>query len=271
MATMIVLVCPTSKATKNALLKNHDGIAGIESTLTRILQKLSHMNLSPANVCRDSTIRNVYTKEIVRRSEATESILEIDPQYWLKIQRDYEMRRILSYYHPESGKIVLKGGCNWCLCNVIHEILHSRSRFSRHPSPPWNAEFIVEGITELLTGWILMHEYPLCYKNWREIERSCFLKPYLPYVKLWLYLCTHRLAVPKIMGLYLDNTAPDPFQTLADLLCAEGLQGCGSVISNRNQVDIDQFGDELYEAFGSDFAEFRAANIRILDLDKCLS
>lgn len=266
---MIVLVCPRSKATKNALCENYHGIAGIQSTLIGILHKLSPVKLARANVCNDLMIRNVYTGEIIRKSVATESILEIDPGFWSKIRR-MDMRAILSYYDPSCGKIVLKGGCNWCLCNVIHEILHSRSPFSRHPCPPQNAGFVVEGITELLTGWTLMREFPSCYVDWHDVGQSCFLKPYMPYVKLWLYLCTNKIGISKIVDLYLDSTMRQPFVALRKLLCVEGLQGCGNAVSDENHADVDLFVDELYKAFGSDFAEFRGANIRILDLDKCL-
>jgi len=267
---MIVLVCQDSKANKNALYAKCRNIEGIQNTLLEKLQKLSGARLTPANTCKELVIRNVYSREIVKKSPASESILEIDPGLWHKIRRSAEMRVIPSFYQPSDGKIILKGGCNWCLCNVIHEVLHSRSPFSREPCPPMNTYFVVEGITELLTGWTLKHEFGSCYVNWHDLGQACFLGPYLKYVKLWLYLCTNKIGVSEIMNLYLDNKIRDPFAALAQLLCTEGLHGCGNALSDKNNVDAGVFIDGLYEVFGSDFAQFHGANIKTLDLDKCL-
>jgi hypothetical protein len=264
------LVCQYSKANKNTLCAKCGNIEGIQNTLLERLEKLSGARLAPANTCKELVIRNVYTREIVMKSPASESILEINPGLWTKIRRSAEMRIIPSFYQPSHGKIVLKGDCNWCLCNMVHEVLHSRSPFSRDPCPPMNTCFVVEGITELLTGWTLKHEFGSCYVKWHDLGQACFLGPYLKYVKLWLYVCTNKIGVSKIMNLYLDKEICDPFAALAQLLRNEELQGCGNALSDKNSADAGVFVDELYEAFGSDFAQFYGANIKTLDLEKCL-
>jgi hypothetical protein len=267
---MIVLVCKDSRANKNALYADCSNVEGIQRMLLDKLEKLSGAKLTPANTCKERAITNVYTGEIIKKSPASESIFEIDPVLWPKIRRSAEMRVIPSFYQPSDGKIILKGGCSWCLCNLIHEILHSRSPFSREPCPPLNTNFVVEGITELLTGWTLEHEFGACYANWHDLGQACFLGPYLKHVKLWLYLCRNKIGVSKIMNLYLDSNIRDPFVVLAELLRAEGLHGCGDSLSDRNNADASEFVDGLYEVFGSDFAQFYGANIKTLDLDKCL-
>ena len=113
--------------------------------------------------------------------------------------------RISSFYRPKCGKIFLKHD-NWRLCNFIHESLHSVSSLSKESFVATNLEFVTEGLTELLTGYVIKSVFRKCYGYWRSI-RPCFLVTYLDFVKIWFYLGT-KIRFRKIVSVYLDANLP---------------------------------------------------------------
>lgn len=90
-------------------------------------------------------------------------------------------------YMMSDGKVYLVKNM-WCIETVIHEILHSCSRFSTEPVLQKFLNWY-EGLTELLTGYIIFRELSDCYeKCFRPVGNLCQIT-YDPYVKLWVAFC----------------------------------------------------------------------------------
>ena len=86
----------------------------------------------------------------------------------------YARGRYRGSYNPELGMIVLYGN-NWCRKTLIHELLHAISAFTHVPGLQRIAMRVIyfnEGLTELLTGYILFTKYKECYNAWIEDRYS---------------------------------------------------------------------------------------------------
>lgn len=100
-------------------------------------------------------------------------------------------------YHSRPAAILLhENGDNknsWCKKTLLHETLHSVSLYSRiwdrFPNLMRLHKPIIEGITECLTGYILLHEHPHCYRKWKSNKMDRCKISYQPNVKLWCSFC----------------------------------------------------------------------------------
>lgn len=71
---------------------------------------------------------------------------------------------------------------SWCRETLIHEILHSVSLYSRiwdrFPNIMRLRRFFREGITECLTGYILLKRHKECYEEWKTNKLSRCMHAY---------------------------------------------------------------------------------------------
>jgi len=198
--------------------------------------------------------------------KASEDVREVRIDEFSKIMGNPE-EGIAGSYCTKTGKIFLIKN-EWCISNLIHEALHSRSTFSKISPPPKNLEFIYEGITELLVGLVLKRGLPRCCAVWQSID-SCFLEPYKKFVKSWLFLSS-RIDFSPITTLFFDVQESEPYVRLGQLLqefCDARIE---SLFRNYDPWDyriFDRFLDELGESFPMDFAEFQRAPLVRVDLD----
>jgi len=262
--------CSEARTVKEGLYSGHGSLRGVEDFLIEVLEDACHSKTTRTNQCREFSTRNIYTGSEYSRSPSSETVVEIDAGIWTQVWNTPYRDLILSVYYPKCGKIFLRGDCNWCLCNLIHEILHSRSCLSKSPSARENLEFVTEGTTELLTGWILRGRFDDCYSTWQQLDSCCFLTNYERYVKAWFYLCTRVITISDLSSLYLDNSLRSPFLELIKLLRGAGLRGFKNVFRDLDSVDFEMFLDEVGKAVGEDFAVFQASPPSKLDLDMCV-
>ena len=102
-------------------------------------------------------------------------------------------------YNFIEGKIFLIRD-NWCIETIIHETLHSCSRFSVQ-SELQKYLNLYEGLTEFFTGYILYKEFQDCYTNcFRTIGQACQMT-YEDYIKLCSGFCNF-VSLKHLIGLY---------------------------------------------------------------------
>lgn len=82
---------------------------------------------------------------------------------------------------------------SWCRKTLIHETLHSVSLYSRiwdrFPNVIRLHRTLIEGITECLVGYILLHRHPDCYQGWKTNQLDRCSISYRDNVKLWCSFC----------------------------------------------------------------------------------
>jgi hypothetical protein len=232
--------------------------------LVESIEKAFCVKTSRVNSPCDCEIKDRATLKTVAKLDTSEEIIELSLDVFSRIAGYNE--GVVSSYHPKSGRIFLIKG-KWCFSNLIHEILHSRSTFSKE-TPPSNLEFISEGLTELLVGLVLKKTVPCCYEKWRTMD-SCFLNPYEKFVKPWYYLASKADFAP-IISLYFDVTEKRPIEKLGKLLEKAHDSKLEELLLNydpHNMTLFQNFTDRLGTIYSPDFAEFQGTSLTRIDLD----
>lgn len=82
---------------------------------------------------------------------------------------------------------------SWCRKTLIHETLHSVSLYSRicnkFPNIISKHNKLIEGITECLTGYILLKRHQDCYNGWKTNRLYRCSISYRQSVRLWCSFC----------------------------------------------------------------------------------
>jgi len=94
-------------------------------------------------------------------------------------------------YHPDSGRIFLKQE-SWCRTCLIHETLHSVSIFAANIPIGNRYPFLREGLTELLTGYVIWRQHPTCYESWkvgRHLQWCAMSNDYRNMARIWYTFC----------------------------------------------------------------------------------
>jgi hypothetical protein len=198
--------------------------------------------------------------------EASDEVVELSLGEFCKIV-GYNEEGVAGSYDPENGRIFLIKG-QWCFSNLIHEILHSRSVFSRKEAPPSNIRFISEGLTELLVGIVLKKMAPKCYEKWKTVA-SCFLCAYEKFVKPWYYIASKADLTP-IISMYFDVTEEKPIEKLGTLLQRSHDSKFEELFLSydpHNMRLFPDFIDQLGAIYSPDFAEFQGTSLMEIDLD----
>jgi len=108
-----------------------------------------------------------------------------------------------------NRKIFLKEE-NWCRKTLYHEALHGLSIFSVpsvYQSVGQRHLFLSEGLTEFLTGYILLKDHKECYNAWKKgTFKECRLSSYKRMVKLWCTFCNF-IKLEEVIKLYFWDSA----------------------------------------------------------------
>jgi len=249
------------------LLFKHKNLEGVYEYLVTLLDRASSRQTTRANQVLKTELKSCYTDELIRRSPSEESVLEILGDDWIRIfGYNSSATDAFAVYLPLDGKIYLRKG-EWCLCDFMHETLHSRSIFSKTDGPCYNLKFVYEGITELLNGWLLQLEFKKCFSVWSKIE-TCLLKPYLRWIKMWNYF-SWKVGIQGMVNIYFDYKLKDPLQSLVELAVKKGYNIRNVFSAYELHANLEsQFIDELSKSFGSDFDEFMSSDIQVLEPGK---
>jgi hypothetical protein len=127
----------------------------------------------------------------------------------------YVDHTVFSWYDTENGRIFLVNDL-WCYSHLIHEVLHSRSSFSRDEfSQRKNLRFIYEGLTEFLVGVVLKSKLTDCYNDWRIVSHRnpCLSSRYLEFIRPWQFL-SWKLTFKEIIDVYFNVSLCNPFESL---------------------------------------------------------
>lgn len=262
-----VLQCPQREFVRKDLLSKHKNLEGIYEYLVDAIDRASSRETTRINPVLNKEVRCCYTGELIRDSPSEEDVLEIIRSNWIRVfGYDRSATRAFATYLPSDGKIYLQKD-EWCLCNFVHETLHSRSILSKRNGPYRNLRFVYEGITELLTGWLLQSKFKKCFSVWSKIE-TCFLKSYMRWVKLWNYF-SWKVGIQGIINIYFDHNLADPLQSLVKLAVQKGysIQNIFSPYEQFANLE-SKFTNELSRSFGADFNEYMSSAIPFLEPGK---
>lgn len=262
---MMQFVLTCKENLKKSLYSKFQNLENMYDFVVKVIEKSLNQQTKMTNDTIRFPIRDKITDEIFHTSPSTERIIQISPDMWTRIM-GYRGYFISSFYLPKCGKIFLKQD-NWCLCNLIHESLHGVSSLSKESFAATNLEFVTEGLTELLTGYVIKSSFRKCYGYWRSIG-PCFLVAYLDFVKIWFYL-GKKIRFRKIVSVYLDADLRRPFYAIVDVLRSEGVNIRNVFHPYARYLDIEsRFKDELSKVFGSDFAEYMDTRVTEIDLSR---
>lgn len=153
----------------------------------------------------------------------------------------------------------------WCRTTLIHETLHSASLFSRiRPSftkAIWSMQRnLREGITECLTGYVLLKRHPECYKGWVSNQLDRCSISYRASVRVWCSLC-QLVGIKKLAEFYLsteDNMA-HPWNRFSQSIQDKGHQNFAYPLDEAKGFNETEFREicinsipgfrETYESF----------------------
>lgn len=254
--------CSHRQSTRDHLFFVCKDIEGILDYLVGVIDKSAQRNTTRVNEILECEVRSCHTGELVLKTSSTERIIELTRSDWRNVFGQNRLG-VVALYLPRDGKIYLHKD-EWCLCNILHEILHSRSVFSKKNGPHINLKFVYEGITELLTGWILRSHFKECFESWSKTT-TCFLKLYERWVKIWNYFSS-KVGIEKIADIYFDTHHKEPLKNILQLAIKKGYNMKNVFTPYNPNINLEsRFTNELSNAFGTDFDEYLASDLTFLN------
>lgn len=161
-------------------------------------------------------------------------------------------RGVKGAYVPMYGKTFLIKNM-WCIETMIHETLHSCSRFSTDIYLAKYGNWI-EGLTEFLTGYIIFKEFQDCYTN-------CFLPKgqlceitYGNYVKLWAGFCNF-ISIKKTIPIYFptEKKLETEIDELVKIVHKQGFENFKTPLDSSKASTDFKFKNQCENAFGKKF------------------
>lgn len=156
-------------------------------------------------------------------------------------------------YETNSGRIFLRQGI-WCKSSLIHETLHGLSIFASEVDAGLQYDFINEGITELLTGYILWKKHPYCFESWRTKKYPKWCAPSRDYNKMariWYTFCRF-VDFDIVKKLYFRNSKKNwdfVWNRFIAEINSEGIKFKSPLKGNNSQLQ-DRFLRECKASFG---------------------
>ncbi len=129
-------------------------------------------------------------------------------------------------YDPITKTIVLYNGL-WCRTTLIHELLHAISYFSRVPELYHVAmceSYLIEGLTEFLTGYVLYSKYPDCHTQWISKRHPVCSVTYEMYVRLFGAIAQILIPISDLVKLYVYDPNKNWFEEYEKFLERYGLE-----------------------------------------------
>lgn len=173
-------------------------------------------------------------------------------------------------YNIQSGRIFLRG-FHWCISTLIHETLHSVSLFT-NDIPTGNLLFLNEGLTDLLTGFLLFKRYPPCFEKWKlNNDNLCNRgNDYLEWAKIW-YTFFRFVNFEEIVSLYFWNNKSwnEVWTMFIEKLAAHGLR-FDNIFYGRNRDSLkDMFLNKCANLWRRDFEALFELEGGDFDFNKC--
>jgi hypothetical protein len=148
---------------------------------------------------------------IPRFIEKTNRAYVLNHDEWLSNQIWTKGPLYVGQYLYGPGAILLhsfeSGPFSWCKNTLIHETLHSVSLYSRiwniYPDILSKHLQLIEGVTECLTGYVLLKQHQNCYVTWKaSLQDTCQIA-YKPNTKLFCSLA-QSIGISPIANFYLS-------------------------------------------------------------------
>ena len=166
------------------------GLDVLRNTAISLIRKNLYSNAHMVNPSNAVTLNLTYPiigEHTIAPSEIIYEVEKIDLDRLLQM----DTGGLKGCYNYGEGKIFLVRN-NWCIETIIHETLHSCSRFSIQTELQKYLN-LYEGLTEFFTGYILYKEFQDCYNNcFRTTGQLCQMT-YDNYIKLWVGFLTYKI------------------------------------------------------------------------------
>ena len=218
----------------------------------------------------------LFLKDPLTRSgrflEAPQRIFVVSDSEWRANPHltGHPMRRGCSAYRI-AAILLHENGDNknsWCRKTLTHEILHSVSIYSRiwdrFPNIMRLRRFFREGITECLTGYLLLKRHKECYEEWETNKLYRCTISYQQHVRTWCSFC-QCVGIKDLAKFYL-STQENPVETwqqLVQSVHAKGFKKFNYQLNPNSAFREPQFRQICINSF----PDFKAI---YLSLSKCL-
>ncbi len=172
------------------------------------------------------------------------------------------------FYEPSA--ILLHSSSNpafsWCRKTLIHETLHAVSLYSRIFSNPNGVidrhRFLNEGITECLTGYVLLKKHPVCYNAWKASSNGKCGISYKQSVRIFSSLA-QIIGIKPISDFYLsvDREFNAPWARFLEAIHAAGFKNFNFQLDAKSVYSENSFRDECVKkitGFKKIYNSFRA-------------
>ena len=161
------------------------------------------------------------------------------------------------------------GPFTWCQNTLIHETLHSVSLYSRI----WNTYQdillkhlqLIEGMTECLTGYVLLKQHKDCYTTWKaSIQDTCQIA-YRPNTKLFCSLA-QSIGIGPIANFYLSLAGEfsAPWNQFIDAIHGVGLKKFRFSLNEKTTFKEFEFVQECVRSIPS-FKKTYESKTKVLD------
>jgi hypothetical protein len=149
-------------------------------------------------------ISNVDVSALLLRSNKTPRYIQAPKRVYVLTDYDWKLNSRLAkgpgrrglYWHEAAVILLHENGdsnSSWCRKTLIHETLHSVSLYSRifatFQEIVMKHRFLLEGINEFFTGYVLFKRHPDCFENWKNNQVSRCAISYRDSVRLFSSLC----------------------------------------------------------------------------------
>lgn len=175
------------------------------------------------------------------------------------------------YNYPIAAILLHENGDNknsWCRETLIHETLHSVSLYSRiwdgFPNIMRLRRFFREGITECLTGYLLLKRHKECYEEWKTNKLYRCTISYEQHVRTWCSFC-QCVGIKDLAKFYLSTQEGpvEAWQQLVESIHAKSSKKFNYQLNPNSAFREPQFRQICINSF----PDFKAT---YLSLSKCL-
>ena len=161
---------------------------------------------------------------------------------------------------------------SWCRTALIHETLHSTSLYSRIFENPIgiipNHKFLNEGITECLTGYVLLKRRPDCYATWKLSMLGQCGVAYKQQTKLFCSLA-QIIGITPLAKFYLslEKEFNSPWSKFLGAIHSAGFAKFNYSIDGQKAFRENLFRDECIKNIAG-FKKIYESDARALDFSK---
>jgi len=208
--------------------------------------------------------------------EGSKRIYILSHAEWIANQKLTDKPTIIGRYFYAPAVILLhsngSSSISWCRNVLIHETLHSVSLYSRIWSNPPDILSkhlaLIEGITECLTGYVLLKRYPDCYDVWKSNIRGKCRVAYREITKLFCSLA-QVIGIDPIANLYLslEKGFNVPWTQFVDSVHSVGFRRFEHILDERTAFREPLFKEECVRSI-SGFEKIYDSDAKSLDFSQ---